>query len=441
MTEYHLKIGLLAALLHDIGQYPMAHDLAEVASGFAHERFSRNLLELRGPQGEPPLAAVLKREWGIELEDLLHALEPNESTPIRYRILNSLVSGPLDCDKLDYLKRDGTHLGVKFAASIDRDRLLRHLTVVYGHDPSAPARYVAELGVAEKARAVAQTVIGVRQEMFRQVYWHHTVRALKAMLSYVVRSTLIRLRTKDDEESFWTALGAFVTEGRLPPRKPATEPTDGETGEVPEWLEDGSDLRNPLNVVGGLGHTDADVLALLSAFAQGEAARVLNAVLTRKVYRRIAVMSHSRERAIYEGLYGAFSTYRHDGKLGDIEEQRRRCQQGILAMLAEKLGVTAARELETRMVDDEPIVLLDIPLKALKRQWEKRPLWFVPEDSSGVHGRTVGSIPILGGADADVEGQEFDKEVGKIRVFAHPEWHDLIAKNLSDADILQVFRS
>ena len=45
---------------------------------------------------------------------------------------------------------------------------------------------LAGLGVTEKALVVANSLWKVRQEMFTQVYWHHTVRSLKSMLGYRV---------------------------------------------------------------------------------------------------------------------------------------------------------------------------------------------------------------------------------------------------------------
>jgi HD superfamily phosphohydrolase len=45
MSKKDIELGMLAALLHDLGQYPMAHDLTEISSKFAHEKFTEAVLQ------------------------------------------------------------------------------------------------------------------------------------------------------------------------------------------------------------------------------------------------------------------------------------------------------------------------------------------------------------------------------------------------------------
>jgi hypothetical protein len=305
----------------------------------------------------------------------------------------------------------------------------------------------AEVGVTEKALAVALTVHRVRQEMFRQVYWHHTVRALKAMLGYVVRSTLVRLRQQDREEPFWETIAAFVVDARIPRSSfrgepPASSPAPAAT--VPAWLDepltDAGAGPAGWQLVGGLSQTDSDLLELLSSFAEGPAATMLHWIRTRTLYRRVGVMSLAREPDSYRALYSEFATYRHRENLEEIERLRRRCEDSILAKLDEKTAGLSVPLVSDEMTRIEPKVLLDIPIKALKRQWEKRPLFYVPEDFAGVRGRVVGSVPIIDGAPAEVEGDQFDMQVGKIRVFAHPQWHGVLASQLTNEDMLEVLR-
>jgi HD superfamily phosphohydrolase len=100
------------------------------------------------------------QDWKSSVDDLLEVFNATETSPFRKRVLRSLISGPLDCDKLDYVRRDSTHLGAPFAASLDADRLIRNLTLVYGAkgQENQVAREllpgeklsVAEIGVTEK---------------------------------------------------------------------------------------------------------------------------------------------------------------------------------------------------------------------------------------------------------------------------------------------------
>src|SRR5262249_38696806 len=154
--------------------------------------------------------AIIWREWGVRLDELLEVLDGGERSSFRARVLKSIISGPLDCDKLDYLKRDSTHLGIAFGTAIDDERLIRNFTLAYRQSEDRQrvagdsAHYVIEsvgVGVSEKALTVGESIWRARKQMFTQVYWHHTVRALKAMLGFVVRNTLRGLGERSEE--FW----------------------------------------------------------------------------------------------------------------------------------------------------------------------------------------------------------------------------------------------
>ena len=153
---------------------------------------------------------------------MLDVLDANEGSDFRYRILHSVLDGVLDCDKLDYVRRDSSHLGVSFGLSIDHERLLRNLTVVWGEPTDQERRLfeqsrsgerhpgIAEIGVAEKAFAIAKSLVDGRKDMFRQVYWQHTVRSLKAMLAYVVRGILLQCDQTGKGGEFWSAFREYV---------------------------------------------------------------------------------------------------------------------------------------------------------------------------------------------------------------------------------------
>jgi HD superfamily phosphohydrolase len=98
-----LLATLLAALLHDLGQYQHAHDLDDVESVvFKHETLTASLLKgdyVHFKALTESLRHRLRDEWHIEPERVLAILEANPeklSTSIRDRLLHTIVSGPID---------------------------------------------------------------------------------------------------------------------------------------------------------------------------------------------------------------------------------------------------------------------------------------------------------------------------------------------------------
>lgn len=170
----------LRALLHDLGHYPMAHYLEEFGSelrlDFDHSRLGRRVLqgeipiEFSGPDGNR-LQAIL-RGRGLWESVVARPLPP---------LLNSIISGSLDCDKLDYLIRDGVSCGVPYAESIDVDRFLSALACVTDNE----GRY--QLGLTPKGISAAETMLTARYQLFAEVYWHKTCRAAVAMFKEAFR--------------------------------------------------------------------------------------------------------------------------------------------------------------------------------------------------------------------------------------------------------------
>jgi hypothetical protein len=98
--------------------------------------------------------------------------------------LQGLVSGSLDLDKIEYLKRDARFCGVPYG-EVDVDRLLYALVVA--QDPET-GRW--EVGVREKGVAALESLLFAKYQMFRNVYWHHAVRAATVLYKRIVVDAL-----------------------------------------------------------------------------------------------------------------------------------------------------------------------------------------------------------------------------------------------------------
>ena len=464
MSKKDIELSLLAALLHDIGQYPMAHDLTEVASDFAHERLTPQALLRIDPVSGESLSQVISTEWGIETDDILSVINANRDSDFRHRILHSIISGPLDCDKLDYLKRDTTHLGVSFGLSIDHERLLRNLTVAYrstersvtleGRELRVRELETAEIGVTEKALVVAQSLWKVRRDMFSQIYWHHTTRALKSMLGYVARNILLRLDTEEQKDKFWANFHKFVfTPLAFTNLYVETNEEHKEIDNSDDIWGIGSDGINSPLTSSSLYPTDDSLLMFLWEYAADEERRMIQAIRSRKVYRRLAVLSGTRkhrefeyERTMYDKIYGRFQTYRMDGNLERIEQDRQEWEDEIIEqvniLLAENTRLLQPGRTREDIVNSlrgvKPLILVDIPVKATAIKARNEFLLYLPEDYTGVHSRLPGAFPQFTPSITELEQTSFDKEVGKIRVLAHPEWTDFLVRCVSEQTILEI---
>lgn len=107
-------------------------------------------------------------------------------------IMKSVVDGPLDADKLDYLRRDSLHAGVMYANGIDLERFFESLRVCLptGQDGTPTG---AAIGLSDKGIAAIESIITARYHLFSVVYWHRTVRGITAMLQRVLIETFLAL--------------------------------------------------------------------------------------------------------------------------------------------------------------------------------------------------------------------------------------------------------
>ena len=152
-----------AILLHDIGHGPFSHVLENtIVNGVSHEEISLMLMER--------INKDLKGQLNLAIQIF------KDEYPKKF--LHQLVSGQLDMDRLDYLRRDCFYTGVS-EGNIGSARIIKMLDVKDDH-----------LVVESKGIYSIENFLTSRRRMYWQVYLHKTSVACEKMLI----STLLRAK-------------------------------------------------------------------------------------------------------------------------------------------------------------------------------------------------------------------------------------------------------
>jgi HD superfamily phosphohydrolase len=171
VSKHDAEVFIVAALLHDLGHWPFCHPIEDIhlPSVPEHELFANSFIL------ENEIAELLHDEWEINPREVVALLSEKPRTK-KARILSSMLSGPIDIDKMDYLVRDSLHAGVPYGRNFDQQRLIGSLCLNAAGDG---------LAISDKGRTAAEMMVFARYVMFSEVYWHHAVRSATAMLQRV----------------------------------------------------------------------------------------------------------------------------------------------------------------------------------------------------------------------------------------------------------------
>lgn len=174
-----------AALLHDIGHGAFSHVLESIL-GFHHEDFTIEAVM----SDETEVGRVLK-DYSPKLASDVASIIRGDFKPVA---LAQLVSSQLDVDRMDYLLRDSLMTGAKYGI-YDLEWIVKSIEIDTEHD----RLYVSAQGIY-----AVEDYLQARYYMFRQVYFHRTLRAAEAILKAILRRVL-ELNSRGT--SVWYAAG------------------------------------------------------------------------------------------------------------------------------------------------------------------------------------------------------------------------------------------
>jgi HD superfamily phosphohydrolase len=161
----------VAALLHDIGHGAFSH-VIETILDFHHEDFSIEAVL----SGETEVGQVLN-EFSPALAENVAAIIRGDFRPMA---LAQLVSSQLDVDRMDYLLRDSLMTGAKYGI-YDIEWIIKSLEIDERND---------RLYVAARGFHAVEDYLQARYYMFRQVYFHRTLRSAETVLRSLLRRAL-----------------------------------------------------------------------------------------------------------------------------------------------------------------------------------------------------------------------------------------------------------
>lgn len=164
LTEYEKVCVMLAGLLHDVGHGPFSHAFENITN-HSHEEYTAKII-----LGNTELNAILRAVSGKLPQDIVSIIQHTHENDI----LNQIVSGQLDADRMDYLLRDSYFTATSYG-QFDLERILRTMRV----RKTPEGRKV--IVVKYTGIHSVEDYIMARYQMYWQVYYHPVARSYEAV--------------------------------------------------------------------------------------------------------------------------------------------------------------------------------------------------------------------------------------------------------------------
>ncbi len=161
----------VAALVHDIGHGPFSHVIESIL-GFHHEEFT-----IKAVESPDTVIGKTLREYSAELPDMVASIIRGDFRPLA---LAQLVSSQLDVDRMDYLLRDSLMTGAKYGV-YDLEWIIKSIEI----DEKGDRLYVSAPGLY-----AVEDYLQARYYMYRQVYFHRTLRSAEAVLKVLLKRAI-----------------------------------------------------------------------------------------------------------------------------------------------------------------------------------------------------------------------------------------------------------
>ena len=157
-----------AALLHDLGHGPLSHTSEEIFK-IKHEEWTAKLID--SSQEITTILNKYEKNNSKSISDLIKSRKaPN-------KLIISLISSQLDCDRLDYLMRDSYTTGARYG-HLDIDRIISAMTIAPDGD----------LAIHPKGLMAVEHYLVIRNLMYRSVYNHRLNEVCNWLLEQIIKT-------------------------------------------------------------------------------------------------------------------------------------------------------------------------------------------------------------------------------------------------------------
>jgi hypothetical protein len=358
-------------------------------------------------------------------------------------VLAAIVDGPVDADKADYIVRDSARCELPYGSQVDMERLLRVLTVAILPGETAPRRVT--LGVYDKGLTSAHALSQARYQLLSTVYWHHTVRILKAMLQYATAIGLPRVvfgaetAERDQRELQIRERLVSLIKSMVPPFAIPKAPIRGTARPGANFDLGAHPPEEVLTAVGeekvegnsqeaawypGITWTDWLMLEWIKELpsANAESINLVRSIQTRRLYKRIATFARGQD---HDNLLRALDELAWPDRV-DIAS---RLSKRVVERLKRDWGNLNTASLMSKSEFDELcdvnlIILVDVPNPSKKIGYDK-PLGVVPElREKSYHQDSRQAFEDRGWREIMAKMVE---GIAPVRVLCHPDVRNLVS--------------
>jgi putative nucleotidyltransferase with HDIG domain len=190
LSDSEIEIIRYAALLHDIGHGPLSHNFETILESVNIKKISHEKITLRIIDEDGDIDRIL----GDKKNDVISLFDDKNDT-----VSSKIISGNIDADRLDYLRRDSYHTGVAYGI-FDLERILHTIYKIIDGERS-------EIAILKKGQDAIENYRLARFLMHTQVYYHHVRAITDNMLNRAVEiairdGTLSKNFLKFNSDSF-----------------------------------------------------------------------------------------------------------------------------------------------------------------------------------------------------------------------------------------------